>query len=243
MKNPIKNGDCYFFNNVLMLWTFPCDIFKAFKEVYILTYMFKGQIQRYYFDMNDVEYEYKSTTTCDYGYKLCDYKEMNGARYKDLIHIYEGKLNDIGKKSTALSKSWYDKANKKEVMKQLKNNTENYYQNIIKGKSKDNIYTTFEDYKPQIKGKGYTKGFIPCNSRATNEYKEKINCAYLINRYYNPMINRFFTDKGVKIEEDTWALSELIQWLFRSAIRENKEINLYIPSSRMRSLLKEWLCK
>ena len=128
-------------------------------------------------------------------------------------------------------------------MKQLKNNTENYYQNIIKGKSKDNIYTTFEDYKSQIKGKGYTKGFIPCNSRATNEYKEKINCAYLINRYYNPMINRFFTDKGVKIEEDTWALSELIQWLFRSAIRENKEINLYIPSSRMRSLLKEWLCK
>lgn len=243
LKNPIKNGDCYFFNNILMLWTFPCDIFKAFKEVYILTYMFKGQIQRYYFDMNDVEYEYKSTSTCDYGYKLCDYKEMNGARYKDLIHIYEGKLNDIGKKSTALSKSWYDKANKKEVMKQLKNNTENYYQNIIKGKSKDNIYTTFEDYKPQIKGKGYTKGFIPCNSRATNEYKEKINCAYLINRYYNPMINRFFTDKGVKIEEDTWALSELIQWLFRSAIRENKEINLYIPSSRMRSLLKEWLCK
>ena len=57
------------------------------------------------------------------------------------------------------------------------------------------------------------------------------------------MINRFFTDKRVKIEEDVWALSELIQWLFRSAIRENKEINLYIPSSRMRSLLKEWLCK
>ena len=53
-------------------------------------------------------------------------------------------------------------------MKQLKNNTENYYQNIIKGKSKDNIYTTFEDYKSQIKGKGYTKGFIPCNSRATS---------------------------------------------------------------------------
>ena len=41
--------------------------------------------------------------------------------------------------------------------------------------------------------------------------------------------------------EDIWALSELIQWLFRSAIREEKEVNLYMPSSRMRSLLKDWL--
>ena len=76
-----------------------------------------------------------------------------------------------------------------------------------------------------------------------DDYKDKTNCAYLINRYYNPMINRFFTDKGVKIEEDIWALSELIQWLFRSAIREEKEVNLYMPSSRMRSLLKDWLNK
>lgn len=243
LKNPIKNGDCYFFNNALMLWTFPCDIFKAFKEVYILTYMFKGQIQRYYFDMNDVEYEYKSITTCDYGYKLCNYEEINGLKYKDLIHIYEGKLNDIGEKSTALSKSWYDKANKKEVMKQLKNNTVNYFKHIIKSKSQFNMYTTFEDYKSQVKGERYTKGFVPCNSRATNDYKEKTNCAYLINRYYNPMIHRFFTEKGVKIEEDVWALSELIQWLFRSAIREEKEINLYIPSNRMRGLLQEWLRK
>ena len=243
LKNPIKNGDCYFFNNALMLWTFPCDIFKVFKEVYVLTYMFKGQIQRYYFDMNDVEYEYKSVKKCKHSYELYDYEEINGAKYKDLIHIYEGKLNDIGKKSTDLSKSWYDKANKKEVMKQLKNNTVNYFIHIIKGKGQFNMWTCFEDYKSQVKGKGYTNGFVSCNARATNDYKNKTNCAYLINRYYNPMINRFFKDKEVKIEEDIWALSELIQWLFRSAIREEKEINLYIPSSRMRNLLIDWLEK
>lgn len=49
--------------------------------------------------------------------------------------------------------------------------------------------------------------------------------------------------KGVNIDEETWALSELIQWLFRSAIREENEINIYIPSKRMRSLLQEWLEK
>ena len=49
--------------------------------------------------------------------------------------------------------------------------------------------------------------------------------------------------KGVSVDEDTWALSELIQWIFRSAIRENNEINVYIPSERMRNLLIEWLNK
>jgi hypothetical protein len=43
------------------------------------------------------------------------------------------------------------------------------------------------------------------------------------------------------INEDEWALSELIQWLFRSAIRQKEEIELYIPSERMRKLLIEWL--
>ena len=55
------------------------------------------------------------------------------------------------------------------------------------------------------------------------------------------MIKQFFIDKNVTIDEDTWALSELLQWIFRSAIREHKEINIYIPSERMRSLLLEWL--
>ena len=243
LKNPIKNGDVYLFDNVLILWTFPCNIFDSFKEVYILTYMFKGQIQRYYYDLNNIGYEYKSVEKVGDKYKLVDYTQINGAKYKDLIHIYEGNLNDIGEKRTSLSKGWYQKADKKEVMKKLKNNTENYFKHIIKGKSKDNMYTTFEDFKIQLKGKGYTKGFVSCNCRATNEYKEKINCAYLVNRFYNPMINRFFTEKGVNIDEETWALSELIQWLFRSTIREENEINLYIPSKRMRSLLQEWLEK
>lgn len=38
-----------------------------------------------------------------------------------------------------------------------------------------------------------------------------------------------------------YALSILIQWVFRSAIRNGKKIKIYIPSERMRYLLKEWI--
>lgn len=239
-KKSISNGDVYLHNGAMILWTFPCDIFNSFKEVYILTYMFKGQIQAYYYDLNKLKYEYKSVENIDNKYKLTSYKKINGEKYKDLITIYNGKLNEVGK-GNSLTKSWYTQASKKVAMRKLKDCTYNYFNNIINDKSDYNMWTTFKDYKNECKGNRYTKGFVECNVRATNEYKHKTNLAYLINRYYNPMIEQFFTQRKVSIDRDTYALSELIQWMFRSAIRENKPINIYIPSERMRRLLQEWL--
>ena len=43
------------------------------------------------------------------------------------------------------------------------------------------------------------------------------------------------------MHDDEYALSEMIQWIWRSAIRDGKEIWVYIPSRRMRELLKKWL--
>ncbi len=241
LKDSIKNGDVYLYNESMILWTFPINIFKAFKHVYVMTYLFKAQIQAYYYDLNNLKYEYKSVENRNGKYELIDYKEINGEKYKPLINVYEGNLNEIGNNKFALSKTWYSKANKKELMKTLNNNVVNYFKNIVKGKSKLNMWTTFQDYRTTLQEKGYTKGFVSCNARATNDFKEKTNLAYLCNRYYNPIIKQFFIDKKVTINEDIWALSELIQWMFRSAIRENKPINIYIPSERMRKLLLDWL--
>jgi len=56
-----------------------------------------------------------------------------------------------------------------------------------------------------------------------------------------PYIVQFFKDRGVEVDNDSFALSEMIQWVWRSGIRDHKPINIYIPSSRMRNLLKDWL--
>jgi hypothetical protein len=112
---------------------------------------------------------------------------------------------------------------------------------IAKSKSQENMWTTYKEFQKSLKGKGYTKGFVPCNSRATNEYKGKKALAYIANRFTNPCIKQFFNANGVEIDEDKIALSELVQWIFRSAIRDGKEVYLYIPSKRMRSLLQNWL--
>ena len=62
-----------------------------------------------------------------------------------------------------------------------------------------------------------------------------------VERVIDGCSNRFFVQKGVTVDEETYALSELVQWIFRSQLRDGKEINLYIPSERMRRLLKKWL--
>ena len=41
-------------------------------------------------------------------------------------------------------------------------------------------------------------------------------------------------------DKDLWALSNMIQFVFRSAVRKGESIKLYLPSLRMRELLERW---
>lgn len=79
------------------------------------------------------------------------------------------------------------------------------------------------------------------NLRATNKYRDRIAVAYLVNIFMNPVVKNFFLDNGVEIEEDEYALSEMVQLIFRAAIRDSNPITVYVPSKRMRELLEDWL--
>ena len=65
--------------------------------------------------------------------------------------------------------------------------------------------------------------------------------AYCLNKYINSVVKTFFDSKGIQTDEDTYAVSEMLQFIWRSAVREGNEIWVYIPSSRMRQLLKDWI--
>jgi len=83
--------------------------------------------------------------------------------------------------------------------------------------------------------------FVPCNARASNDYRERNVLAYVVNMWPNEFINQFFKRKGFEINKDMFGLSCMLQWLFRSAVRDDKEITIWIPSMRMRDLLIAWL--
>ena len=95
-------------------WIFPVEIFKCFEEVFILTYMFDGQIQRAYFDLFGQEYVYKSVVKEGSHYKLAPYvsfKNEDRSHLKELINIYylspkdKKDMNKMGNKHNYFSVS------------------------------------------------------------------------------------------------------------------------------------------
>jgi hypothetical protein len=104
------------------------------------------------------------------------------------------------------------------------------------------MWTSFLSYKRDIKCSNISlKTWVAMNYRATNKFKTKTALAYMLNRYINPFFISFFSKKNIELNQDGFALSELIQWIWRSAIRDYKPIVLYIPSQRMRTLLEDFL--
>lgn len=94
-----------------------------------------------------------------------------------------------------------------------------------------------------MSGGGYTKRFLPFNCRATNAYRNCRVLAYCANVFFDPVFSRYYKSQGVELDADAYALSTMIQWIWRSAIRDGKEIWIYVPSRRMRELLEGWLNK
>lgn len=243
---------CY--GGEVLMWLFPVKIFNAFKESYILTYMFEGQMQCWYYKYFGMEYEnlYVYRQRRDDGNDRFWFTEqkvqrLDPADYAPLVSIVDDeRLNKVGEIPQALSKSWFDRNKDNPLMKQLKNNIINFFNNRKThtgnvATTRDALWTTFKQYRDIIKGKGYTKGFLPINARATNNYADRSVVAYIANRYMDPFVKKFFTGHGITVDEDAFALSEMIQFIWRSAIRNGEPITVYIPSRRMRELLINWL--
>ena len=230
----------------IMIWLFPIQAFNAFNKIFILTYKFEAQIQKYYYDYYKLPYSYMYVNGDSIDNYALSNTPDNSVKidYGKKIHIcYNDKLNMIGDRDGDLSKTWYARnaQNNNVVIKKLKDNMYNYFHNVMKSNTKNNLWTTFKDYKKYISGDGYARAYIPSNSRATNEYRDRTVIAYPINKYLHVYVKNFFIMNGIQVDEDGYALSEMLQWIWRSAIRDGKEIWVYIPSSRMRKLLEDWI--
>lgn len=82
--------------------------------------------------------------------------------------------------------------------------------------------------------------WIPNTTRGTNDYSHCTHAIYIYDQYMNPMIHQWLGGNEA-ISQDDYALTELIQWVWRTRIRRGEPITLYLPSQRMRELLLNWL--
>ena len=145
-------------NIVSMMWLFPYRVFQAFQQIYILTYMFDGQIQKKYFDYFGADYanwyvkDFHLTPTP----QVYDYKYT-----KSLINVCQDqKLNEVGDNRTALSISWFSRNRRTQEMTILQNNIRSFFRSHAKVPSNKMLWTTFKEYKYNVKIMGNCVTYI-----------------------------------------------------------------------------------
>ena len=160
---------------------------------------------------------------------------------KDMVHILEiPKLNAIGGGRYSLSVN--SMRNHPEDVERLRKNIGNVVRHIwgdIPANRK--MWSSFTTVRNNLSGKGYTRSFLPFNARAKNEYKNRKYLIYAVNIFMRTPEKLFYQKHGIDVNEDMFALSTMVQWIWRSAIRDGDEIYIYIPSKRMRTLLINWM--
>lgn len=232
-------------DNSLFYWALPPELLTSFKDVFILTYLFKGQSLHHFMNIYDIPYEYIGIKrTEDGGYRFGEYPGYTPeyvAHLKDMLKILDaGKINDVGDDYYALSMSWFKKS--PENTEQIKRNVSNCINNIWRDVPADRkLWGSYNGEANKIKGKGYTKSFLTFNAKATNAYRKRDCLVYIANLFMNVNEKKFYQMHGIEVDEDVYALSIMVQWIWRSAIRDGGEVSLYIPSSRMRTLLTDWI--
>lgn len=227
-------------------WLLPADLISAFDDVIVLTYLFEAQEMCYFMLLHHMEYKKIGVEVDEDGtYRFGDYMKYIPEYTKTLgnhIHICDHKkLNDIGKSKFALSKAWLSrKANTDKLRKDIYN----YFKNIMGDHdAEERMWGSYDKTENALRGKGYSKGFVVFNERATNAYSDKRVLVYAVNVFPNSGKKLFMSKHGIEINDDLYALSFIVQWIWRSAIRNGEDIWIYIPSKRMRDILIDWIDK
>lgn len=242
VRNMCNMGVVYCYADTFLMFEYPPKLLAELDEVWVLTYLFNGSDMRCWLDLNMIPYQIMDNQLLG----LKSEEEIKKVVRDNLTIITNRSLASTRQRRGTLSKTWYENAKKEDLDK---------YKGMLrscivtnKAKAGDVFWTTYKDQQKRMQGTGYTKGvsedmpaFLPMNIRATNNYRDYTLCMYAVNIFKNPVEVNYLKSNGIDADEDMFALSEMIQFVWRGAIRQGKPMKVLILSDRMRELLIKWI--
>jgi hypothetical protein len=228
----------------------PDAIFRVFRRVIVMTYQFDLTLFAAYLALKQIPWQLCTDIQCG--------REIRKSSIGRLVHLVHSEDKPFLKK-TLSSTFWTEKAKRRDY--DALNKALVKIGNRFCGRNPSAFgYAVLEgclgskrDGKIQPKGFPHTvphdrrkepnrklSCYIPCNARARNDWAHKTVMVHAINRYPSPFVAGFLDRYGVEYSPDRFALNELLQWLWRSAIRNGEPIHAAILSERMRRLFVEW---
>lgn len=228
-------------NREMMVVHIPISLITVTERTIVMTYRFKGSIMSQFMSMKGIDVDYFKEI------KLLKTEAQVKHEASNLINIFSTPSTRKVRR-LSLSGGWYKDTAKKEDFKRIQSAL---LSACRKGKCEDVMYTlpkhvvvpqTKRDtVKVRLPGYHPDRCFVFCGTKATNEYKTKSVLVHGFNRYPLLSVSSYLQDYGFPIKADEFALSESIQWVWRSRIRDGKHIMLCFLSERMEGIFKKWL--
>lgn len=158
-------GRLYCTDGQELLVSFPTELFAAFENVYVMTYIFNGVLLCPYFQKFNIDYTRYSVKLDNEKYILVPYTESDDLwfrkEFQRLVTIYPDERFDGDtpyRKRPELSSNWYKRSSKAEKDR-LKRYVYNFFHNRMRSfgsKCENVMWTCPKDYQNQIRGQGYT---------------------------------------------------------------------------------------
>lgn len=229
------------------------NLWEHFCSVWVSSYRVESSLFHCYCQLHGfpLNYFHIDGINISNGYKALKPAELNRlAICEDLRYVFGKPLRN----QKPLSFTWCQKnlidakGRPTATAKDLTRRFRNYIRTVTKTSKTDSlVWTAYSAYQQALSARELSqKRWLAYNTRATNDYQNCTTVGFLCDRYPNSNLLTFFNTFGIKIDRDAFALSTLIQFIWRSNIRDShsdKTIHLFIPSYRMRQLFAVWLNK
>ena len=225
----------------MFIWALPECILSAGNSVTVMTYKAEGSMLLAYLDKLGLLFEVSNDNHLEEDFRA---KAAELITIEDIGALSKLKLTYSGQEKGISSSSYYSK-----VARSLKNLKERKLvgvdiNSILITSKKDAWLKASNDNqpKPGVFAKNSRlkdANWIANTTRGTNDYMHCSHLIYLYDQNINPVVARWLGDSSRAFNE-AYALTELIQWVWRSRVRKGEPITLYLPSPRMRRLFEEW---
>ena len=231
----------------MMVIQLPLALVQSSRRTIVLSYLFKGSVMESFLRLKGLEVRDFTEATLKYK------PEDIISKAKDLI-AFKQTPSTKAVSGFGLSSTWYSvTANKKQL-----DTVGKALWSVYRKVGKDSLLITLpkDSTLKTVNGRKNIKCCIPsrmsaddvflyCGARATNDYASRSVVVHGYNRYVNLVVKAYLQDYGEVLEcipsDDQFALSEMVQWVWRTCIRNSEPIDVYILSPRMERLLKSWL--
>lgn len=236
-------GLLHHFDDEFIIWGYPKELLSAGLSVTVMTYLAEGTLLYRYLLKNKIPFVH-------------DFDALAATKARrDALELVEVRSIPRLKKHkwSYTAQGSFTKAEAKEVAGGLlgirrKDLLGVALDQVLVVCRKDRWFLKGNDHETKRKQGPFAMGsklfkvarWLPNTTRGTNDYADATHMIYLYDQFVNPVYLRFLEIEDKTAFNEQYALAELVQVIYRTAVRRGEKVVVYIPSERMRRVFEEY---